>query len=197
MTPPPLTDCFLLSLLLNYFSSDSHMWVFSSLAGRLTLWRRESEAQQTGEASVCFKRERETQCMCQCQRKTGAGSRDVAPTPLFLLRLRSCGALPPPSPTVAAPSWAKNGPNSWPKRKRTINSSFSHIAHSLPCARPNHNSSNCSNRANINTSPHKESIESRCEKVQYSRIGPRGRSGKERGAGLRVGKVLKEMQAKM
>lgn len=33
VTPPPLTDCFLLPLLLNYFS-DSHMWVFSSLAGR-------------------------------------------------------------------------------------------------------------------------------------------------------------------
>lgn len=44
VTPPPLTDCFLLSLLLNYFSSDSHMWVFSSLAGRLTLWRREAES---------------------------------------------------------------------------------------------------------------------------------------------------------
>lgn len=134
MTPPPLTDCFLLSLLLNYFSSDSHMWVFSSLAGRLTLWRRESEAQQTGEASVCFKRERETQCMCQCQRKTGAGSRDVAPTPLFLLRLRSCGALPPPSPTVAAPSWAKNGPTAGQKgNASSIHlSAISHIACPAP-----------------------------------------------------------------
>lgn len=49
VTPPPLTDCFLLSLLLNYFSSDSHMWVFGSLAGRLTLWRREAAAQLTCE----------------------------------------------------------------------------------------------------------------------------------------------------
>lgn len=55
VTPPPLTDCFLLFFLLNYFSSNSHMWVFSSLAGRRTLWRWEAEAQLTGEASrnVC------------------------------------------------------------------------------------------------------------------------------------------------
>ncbi|KAK5882581.1 hypothetical protein CesoFtcFv8_021152 [Champsocephalus esox] len=31
VTPPPLTDCFLPFLFLNYFFSDSHMWVFSSL----------------------------------------------------------------------------------------------------------------------------------------------------------------------
>lgn len=99
VTPPPLTDCFLLSLLLNYFSSDSHMWVFSSLAGRLTLWRREAEAQLTGGAR------KTRRVFCQRQRKTGAHSvldagEILAPPVVFLLNSLSCSAPPPPAPTA-------------------------------------------------------------------------------------------------
>lgn len=104
VTPPPLSDCFLLSLLLNYFSSDSHMWVSSSLAGRHILWRRQAEAQLTGGASwtvLGFKERRQT----------------VAPPPVLLLNSLSLQCTTPP----LAPS------QQLAKLKCTINSSLSHI----------------------------------------------------------------------
>lgn len=155
VTPPPLPDCFLLSILLNYFSSDSHMWVFSSLAGRLTLWRREAEAQLTGEASRnVFWLKKDTQCVCRCQIKTGAHSVECNSysSVSFTFTQLQCTASP------SCPELGKS-PNSWPNKNIE---SIHHLAIllSLPSTPPEHNSYNCSYGANINISSYKKSSES-------------------------------------
>ncbi len=158
VTPPPLTDCFLLSLLLNYFSSDSHMWVFSSLAGNFTLWRREAEAQLTGAAGrKCVWLKKAKQCVCQGMKKDRSlqwveWKRDFAPAVVFRLNSLSCSA-PPPPPCWEGAHWKKVATAGRVQNATSIHHSA--ILLSLPSITQIHYSCNCSNSAKINTSSYK------------------------------------------
>lgn len=119
VTPLPLTDCFLLSLLLNYFSPDSHMWLFSSLARSLPC----GGGKLTAEASWHeYSLKKDLQSVCQNERNTMQCSEHTELLDKF------CSAVVLLSNWMC---WSSTTSDSWPHRKW----SSSHLTKSvfIPC----------------------------------------------------------------